>query len=246
MTSRREAADPDSARPPGRAPGSAPANATPDPLDAAPDAAPPGSPAARVNRLWLLGALALSIIAAGVMFLDRSPKPGRIGFPTTGLPDEPDVYIEGATLRQFDPQGTIQYRLTSDEIRYFERDGLAQMVAPNLIFYDKERHAWRVQAAEGTIHARNTTGNQEEFVELRDDVVLQQADRTDRLRLTTSALTLFPDRQYARTDQAVIIDSEVGRTAAAGLEGDLEGGVLKLYSSAERPVQTILLPEHFK
>ncbi|MBX3705110.1 MAG: LPS export ABC transporter periplasmic protein LptC [Pseudomonadales bacterium] len=200
----------------------------------------------RLARIWLHGTVVALAIAAGALLLNRAAGPDRDATDLGAVAAEPDIHVETAVLRQFGADGALQYALTSAEIRYFQRDGLATLAAPDLVLYDRDRHAWQIRAATGTLHGPSVSGAGAELVRLEDDVVLQPVERRERLRLTTSSLTLYPDRQYAETDQAVIIDGEFGRTAAAGLEGDLQGGLLKLFSSAERPVQTVLLPGQFK
>jgi LPS export ABC transporter protein LptC len=120
------------------------------------------------------------------------------------------------------------------------------MTQPDLTLYDRDRTAWQVSAASGSLHGEVVGGSGEAEVRLQDDVLLQPLDGPRRGRLTTRALSLYPDRQYAATVLPVMIDGEGGRTAAAGLEGDLQGGVLKLLSSADQPVETTLLPGQFK
>ena len=43
-----------------------------------------------------------------------------------------------------------------------------------------------------------------------------------------------------------MIDTEVGRTKAAGMRANLESGVLSLISAQHQRVHTIVLPEQFK
>jgi len=199
-----------------------------------------------LRRLWVSGALLIAVIAVGTLFLMRATAPE----PTDGDPDhdsvEPEVRMEGAILRQFDLDGELEYALTSPDIRFFREDGRAELTAPDLTLYDRDSTAWQIRAETGTLLGRSVGGSGEDEVRLRDNVRLEPIERRDRARLSTAALTLYPERKYAETDQAVIIDGEGGRTAAAGLEGDLQRGLLKLFSSAERPVQTTLLPGQFK
>jgi lipopolysaccharide export system protein LptC len=205
------------------------------------DAARPG----RLRAFWLPGALLAAFVAAGAFVLIRATGPGSV----TVEPEDvglPDVRMEGAQLRQFDGDGQLRYALVSSDIRFFQSEGRAELTAPDLTLYEADRTAWQARAERGTLLGLTPGDNREDEVQLRDEVLLQPLEGLERIRLTTSALTLYPDRQYAATDQAVIIDSEVGRTTAARLEGDLQGGLLKLFNSAERPVQTILLPGQFK
>jgi len=199
----------------------------------------------RLSHFWLSGAVVVMVIAAGALLINRATAPDALGLIEPDPDAGPDIFMEGAVLRQFGADGLLQYELTTATIRFFERDGTATLEAPDLILFDRERRAWQVRAVEGILHGPTASGAGADRVQLLNNVVLQPIERRDRIRLSTSALTLYPERQYAETDQAVIIDGDVGRTAAAGLEGDLQGGLLKLFSSPDRPVQTVLLPGQF-
>ena len=54
------------------------------------------------------------------------------------------------------------------------------------------------------------------------------------------------NRQFAETDQPVIIDTNSGRSSAVGLSGDLNSSLLKLSSIASERVHTIVMPDQFK
>jgi lipopolysaccharide export system protein LptC len=102
-----------------------------------------------------------------------------------------------------------------------------------------------VSAGEGVL--RRPPGADEESVSLHQDVTLEQT-RADgeQIRMVTPLLRLYPRRQYAETEQDVMIESLFGRTTSVGLEGDLQLGVLKFFSTDDRPVRTVLQPEQFK
>ena len=88
---------------------------------------------------------------------------------------------------------------------------------------------------------------QEEVVFLSDEVhMLQDHPVNGLVTLRSDSFYLYPDRQYAQTQQNVTIDTQVGRTTAAGMTADLETGVLTLMSSETQRVHTIVLPEQFK
>jgi lipopolysaccharide export system protein LptC len=82
-------------------------------------------------------------------------------------------------------------------------------------------------------------------VELSDDVVVRRRRAASFLELRTAALTLYPEREYAETDSAVIIDSDTGRTTAEGLRADLAAGTIELGTAptaASARVRTTILP----
>jgi lipopolysaccharide export system protein LptC len=198
------------------------------------------------GQVWASGVLLVVVIAAGALFLIRTIGPDAGDFEPGASVGEPDVRMEGARLRRFDASGALEYALVAPEVRYFRNAGRAEITSPDLTLYEDARTVWRVSSRLGTLLGSGVGGKGEDEIRLEEDVLLEPLEGRRLARLATQSLTLYPDRQYAETDQAVMIDGEGGRTAAAGLEGDLQGGLLKLLSSAERPVQTILLPRQFK
>ena len=76
--------------------------------------------------------------------------------------------------------------------------------------------------------------------------VAYEGDDGRRYDLRTPNITIYPDREYAETDQNVMITTHAGRTKAVGLQGSLDKGLLKMFSSDEQRVHTIILPHQFK
>ncbi|NJN50755.1 MAG: LPS export ABC transporter periplasmic protein LptC [Gammaproteobacteria bacterium] len=202
-----------------------------------------------MTRWQLLGVL----VAAGLLaflLLDRSEIDTPQALPPE-LADEPDLYMEGATITQFNDDGSVRYRLASKEIRHFERDDTTRLREPVLTIHRAPEPPWWVSANHGYIRyreaaAKDNTQKNEEVVFLRESVVLEQRLEARHIRLTTESLYVYPERQFAETDQAVMIDTNAGRTRAVGLAGDLNAGLLKLSSGGDQRVHTIVLPDQFK
>ena len=92
-------------------------------------------------------------------------------------------------------------------------------------------------------HRLGSDGQIEEVVRLREGVVLVQTLGTgDQMTLYSEALDIFPDRQYAESDQDVMIDSAMSRFYSAGIKSDLKAGSMSLFASETEPVRTILQP----
>ncbi|MEZ5558771.1 MAG: LPS export ABC transporter periplasmic protein LptC [Pseudomonadales bacterium] len=201
---------------------------------------------ASAGRWWLLACLVVCITAAALLLAPGEAP--RDDIETAPEPDDqPDLYMENAVIRQFRDDGSLTYRLSAAEIRHYERDQLTRLTEPRLTLLSPDRPPWEVQASSGYLRRQTIEGAEQEVVFLRENVVLEQRTVGGELvRLTTASLYLYPDREYAETEHDVIIDADVGRTLAVGLEGDLQRGLLKLLSVPDRPVHTILLPDQFK
>ncbi len=154
--------------------------------------------------------------------------------------EEPDFYMEGADISQFDELGQLRYRMRAERVAHYAARNVTELAAPHLILFEEQRTPWEVSSIGGTIHHEVGESGSREVVELVDEVKLERhAPEGDFIEVTTNALTLYPERKYAETEEAVIIESHTGRTTAQGLSADLEAGQLTLYSG----VHTVVLPE---
>ena len=203
-----------------------------------------------MNRTaWLLviaACLALAIVTGYWQMSSAPPEP------LEQRADEPDLYMQDATITQYGADGAAQYRLDSSSIRHFERDNLTRLTAPRFELYRSTGQPWLVRSDHGYIRYRREASEvhevrTEEVVYLRDHVLLERhADDGTFVTLETEALYIYPDRRFAETDQPVMIDTNSGRTSAVGLEGDLGRGLLKLFSAPDNRIHTIVLPSQFK
>ncbi|MFW6093403.1 MAG: LPS export ABC transporter periplasmic protein LptC [Pseudomonadota bacterium] len=194
------------------------------------------------NRVWIMAALGLVAGGVALLVIDRD-RPREVA-EAPASDGAPDVHMKGADITQFRPDGTIHYELAAADIRHFQEDGRTLLTEPNMALHRTDGAPWTARARSGSL--RRGAGA-EELVILRDDVVLEQTGAArDSVRLDTSFLRLYPERQYAETDRDVIIAGDLGRTTASGLEGDLRAGSLELFAADGAPVHTTLTPEQFK
>ncbi|MEQ9451460.1 MAG: LPS export ABC transporter periplasmic protein LptC [Pseudomonadales bacterium] len=160
----------------------------------------------------------------------------------------PDLFGEQIRFNQLHADGHLHYRLDADSIEQFNADNLTRMAMPRLHLRSAAQPPWDIQSEEGFIRKTTTAENiVEDIVYLRQKVQMRQENpENGPITLRSESIYLYPDRQFAETQQGVIIDTEVGRTTAAGLTADLESGLLRLSSNATQRVHTIVLPEQFK
>jgi len=155
------------------------------------------------------------------------------------LADEPDLLIQGATITQFQDDGSIQYRLNAREIRHFEDDRFTRLLEPDLELRNERGPPWRVTSAHGEIHGRAGEADGEQVL-LRDAVVVHQSgEGAEYITIHSDSLDLYPERKYAETNGDVMIDTDVGRTAARGMQADLGRGSMRLSSGKDAAVHTV-------
>ncbi|XOV84287.1 MAG: LPS export ABC transporter periplasmic protein LptC [bacterium] len=170
-----------------------------------------------------------------------------LSVPETLSESEPDIYGHGVRFTQLRDDGSLQYELTASAIRQFQDNNLTSLVNPSLKMHNPEKPPWDIRAEHGYIRGAQQDEQNDEVVYLREQVVLEQNNPARGLiTMRSETLYFYPARQYAETDQSVMIDTQVGRTRAAGMQAFLDTGLLKLMSNETQRVHTIVLPEQFK
>jgi lipopolysaccharide export system protein LptC len=142
-------------------------------------------------------------------------------------PLQPDFFMENTQILMFNEQGTLAYQLRSDRATHQRADDSTLLEQPNLLYYRPgEAHPWLLQAQQGVV----TSGGKQ--VDMMNDVLLQRQDpAAPTARLTTQALTLYPERDYAETAQSVRIQTAGSNTTATGMQVFLNDGRLELLSN---------------
>jgi lipopolysaccharide export system protein LptC len=196
----------------------------------------------------LLVFVALLLVAAVTWYATNSASSIYLGEPDPIETDEPDLYGKNIELSQFNADGSLHYRLLATTIRQYKQQELTQLTSPNLHLANSEQQPWDIQSKRGAIRKQtNLQGVIEDMVSLIDDVhMVRNHPEHGLITMRSQALDIFPDRQYAETDQAVIVETNVGSTEAGGMRVDLESGQLQLSSGPELRVHTIVLPEQIK
>jgi lipopolysaccharide export system protein LptC len=196
--------------------------------------------------LWVVCAVLVAVI---VILISGSDEPGT----TTNLPDEladsPDLLMVGANILRYRHDGNLSYRLVADQIRHFDKDQVTRLQIAHLHLLDSEgKPPWDIRAGAGEISQRSRADQiVEEVVFLHDEVNMVQVNPDGSfIRLQTPSMFYYPDRQYAETSQNVMIDTDVGRTKASGLQGELQRGLIRLFSSERERVHTIVLRPQFR
>lgn len=197
------------------------------------------------GSIWVV--TTVCIVLGAVLLLEpfEAPVPPA---PITRPDDDPDLTLEDALITRFRASGRLKYRLRSPLIEHFDAQALTRVESPDLELHSEPDPPWHMTAHHGTItNATGADGQTEERVLLDEDVRIEQRFEDGRqFELRTPSATVFPDRQYAETDRDVMITTHVGRTTGVGLQGDLDRGLVHLFSDGDQRVHTILLPDQFK
>ena len=139
---------------------------------------------------------------------------------------EIDYYATNAHSVQYLPDGKLQYEMTADKVEHVKASDITLLTQPDLQMYRGTAFPWHVQSERGEVNPGGTE------VELIDSVRIARTDEKNRQTLiTTSRMTVFPQKQYAQTQQAVRIEGAGGVTTAKGMKAYLNDGRMNLLSN---------------
>jgi len=137
-----------------------------------------------------------------------------------------DYYAINAHSVQYLPDGKLQYEMTSDKVEHLKASEVTLLTNPDLNMFRGTEFPWHVQSEHGEV---NPDGTQ---VELIDSVRITRFDEKNRRTLiTTTRMTVFPQQQYAQTDQPVSIDGAGGVSTGIGMKAYLKESRIHLLSN---------------
>ena len=196
--------------------------------------------------IWIT--TAALVVAIVLVIVTSKDQPPGAELPAA-LADAPSLHMAQATIVQYREDGTLSYRLIASELRHFDESATAHLRDADLhVINEAGDPPWDITARYGSIKRQTSPeAGIQDVVHLRDQVKMEQRYPDGRfVRLETPAIYYYPERQYAETSRDVMIDTDVGRTRAVGLEGELQKGLLRLFSNDEARVHTIVLRSQFR
>ncbi len=169
----------------------------------------------RLRTALILGCIAALLVAVG--YWNIRPE-SFMRTPVERVAEQPEIdfYATGTRTVKYQPDGQRQYVLTAERVEHILATEVSLLTSPDLLLYRGTPQPWHVSSVRGEV---SPDGSE---VELIDQVRVERTDAKGRTTLlTTSRMTVFPDREYAQTRQAVRIAAANGVTTATGMEAYL-------------------------
>jgi len=178
----------------------------------------------KARNIVLLGAIAALLVAVG--YWNISPE-SFLEKPVAQVDENAiDYYAINAHSVQYLPDGKVQYEMTADKVEHLKATEVTLVTTPDLHMYRGTQYPWHVQSVRAEV---NPDGSE---VELIDKVRVARTDEKQRETIiTTTRMTVFPQKQYAQTEQAVRIDGAGGTTTGKGMKAYLKDGRMDLLSN---------------
>lgn len=168
----------------------------------------------------------IAVVFAAIGYWNISPERFLDQPQAEAPPPSVDFFIENARSRQFQADGSLRHEVVAQRVEHMQDTDISLLYQPDLLIHRTNEQPWRVRSLRGEV------GPQGEQVELIDEVRIEQTTLPDRFsRLTTSRLTVFPEREYAETAQPVRIENADGVTTATGMQAHIKEGRVLLLSN---------------
>ncbi|GAB5340709.1 MULTISPECIES: LPS export ABC transporter periplasmic protein LptC [Pseudomonas] len=178
----------------------------------------------KIRNFLLFGVIAALFLAVG--YWNISPE-RFLDKPVVAVDDSAIAYYAlNAHTIQFLPDGKVQYEMTADKVENLKATDVSLLTNPDLNLYKGTDYPWHVTSKRGEV---NSDGTQ---VELIDSVRVARTDEKKRdTIITSSRMTVFPQQQYAQTEQDVRIDGAGGVSTGKGMKAYLKESRIHLLSN---------------
>ena len=185
------------------------------------------------------GLLALVLLLLGVAIgaiVEEDEQSNRLLFNK----NEPDLFLERASLTQFDQRGLLSSQITAERFTHYPLTDVTALQLPRItLFIEREPNPWRIHSTAGRLLPLSEY--RKETVELWDEVNANRLHRDGtQTVITTAALTVFANESRAQSDEAVVITTSNSVTRASSMQAWLDSGQFELKGSASQPVTTRL------
>jgi lipopolysaccharide export system protein LptC len=128
---------------------------------------------------------------------------------------DPDAIVDNFTVTRLDEQGHPQYTLTAKRMLHFADDDSTELAAPSVL-KTGDGPPVTIAAERGIV----TRDGEEAFFRGNVLVVRAATPGRDELRVRTDYLHVLPQKNIARTDQAVTITEGRSELSGVGMEFD--------------------------
>ena len=185
------------------------------------------------------GILALVLLLLGVVIgaiVEEDEQSNELLFNK----NEPDLFLERASLTQFDQRGILASQITAERFTHYPLTDVTALQLPKItLFIEREPNPWRIQSTAGRLLPLSEY--RKETVELWDKVNANRLHRDGtQTVITTAALTVFANESRAQSDEALVITTSNSDTRESIMQAWLDSGQFELKGSASQPVTTRL------
>jgi lipopolysaccharide export system protein LptC len=162
-------------------------------------------------RIWLL-LLLLGVLA--YTWWASQPEPVENQPVAIAAREVRDYYMDDLMLRQFDRNGRLSHRLLARDLQHYRDSGLMQLASPHYVLYEQGNPTWIIDADKGELSRDQT------LLKLFGRTTIEREGDEDHpaMHMLTADLRIYPQKEYAETDEAVTVTSEQNWIKSTGMQ----------------------------
>lgn len=142
---------------------------------------------------------------------------------------DPDYFLKNFTSTTMDDTGKPAYQVKAHHLEHYPDDDSMKLQQPLFSFYKDKTKIWTAQANEALVL------NNSEIIHLKGDVVLRKvlnpAENSEPLFLTTEQLTIEPERNIAHTKSKIKLNKGKSYIQAEGMRADMKNNKIEFLSN---------------
>ena len=179
-----------------------------------------------IRRKSIIGILLL--LAAGLSGWSMLISKETVTTLATHHVEKPDAYMENVVTTILNKEGKPSLKIETPKMVHYAEGDTTRITTPHVTVYRQSPKPWTIDSR----YAKATQGVGQ--ILFWDNVVIHHPD--DQVNPTTTmrtaSLTVFPDKQIAKTDEAVVMKQPDTTIHAIGMLANLDDGTVKLISQA--------------
>lgn len=188
------------------------------------------------SKHWIIGFIGISfIVLSSLDWLQQYSEQDRPIINTDNA--LPEYSMRNATITQYNDLGAKHYVIDAQQYQYFINTKVGKLTKPVIIMHSDKGAKWRISSEHGEIYPAN--GQQQETIELHDQVVVEQLIGMP-LNLYTQHLTLYPEQEFATTEDDVMIEQTNSNTHGRGMQAKFAQEHILLGTVASSRGKTII------
>lgn len=136
-----------------------------------------------------------------------------------------DYYINGMHTIRYTAAGERSYLLSAERVTHFPSDDHAELIKPDLLWYQEQQTPWTVIADTGNLHKAGS----EDELSLSGNVKVNTTLATEgELVVETSQLNVLPASQLANTEAVATWTTATTKLQSKGMQLSLPDNHVKL------------------
>lgn len=134
--------------------------------------------------------------------------------------------MTGVQASRFDNEGHLTQVIRMTSWLYYKNQTTTHFQFPSLTLYQPDGNTWRIHAKQGKGFQKKVHGKPDKF-ELTDDVVVENLDEINKVKLTSPDLLYYPAKTLAQTDSPVVVHSPSMEIQAKGMRAHLDNQLIE-------------------